>query len=176
VALRVSEKFAAHLIVDFRRLGQPPPKELSPVEFLFDWFEPGVATVASPVLISQDALLTWPVLLEDGWGKDAVVCLFSNQDTAEIWAHLRRLCRAKGHGGAPPTAVLGFCWPSVLVALLSHHVGYSNQLFERLDAIMTEFPDLPDTWQIYGGPALPDSLDGLGFERGQAEKSSVANP
>jgi hypothetical protein len=114
--------------------------------------------------------------LADGWGKDAVVCLFSNRDTKEIWGHLRRVCRAKGHGDAPPTAVLGFCWPSVLVALLSHHVGYSNQLFEHLDIIMTEFPDLPDTWQLYGGPALPGCLDELGFAREEAEKSSVASP
>ena len=80
----------------------------------------------------------------------------------------------KGAGDAPPTAVLGFCWPSVLAALLSHHVAYSNQLLEGIDAILTEFPDLPDTWQLFGGPALPGCLDGLDFEREQAEESSVA--
>ncbi len=168
VALRLSEKFAAHLIVDFRRLGQAPPKDVATVEFLFDWFRPDVAAAASPVLISQNDLATWPMLLEEGWGKDAVVCLFSNRDTAEVWGHLRRACRGKGHGDAPPTAVLGFCWPSVLVALLSHHVAYSNQLCEGTHAILTEFPDLPDTWQLFGGPALPDSLDELGFEREKA--------
>ncbi|MEI8373353.1 MAG: FHA domain-containing protein [Planctomycetota bacterium] len=171
VALRLSEKSVAHLIVDFRRLGQAVPKDFDKVEYLFDWFEPDVAAVASPVLISQNDFVAWPLFLEDGWGKDAVVCLFSNQATAEVWSHLRRVCRAKGHGDAPPTAVLGFCWPSVLVALLSHHVAYSNQLFDGIDAILTEFPDLPDTWQLFGGLALPDRLDELGFEREQAEKN-----
>ncbi len=171
VALRLSEKFVAHLIVDFRRLGQAVPKDFDKVEFLFDWFEPDVAAVASPVLISQNDFAAWPLLLEDGWGKDAVVCLFSNQDTAGVWSHLRRVCRAKGHGDAPPTAVLGFCWPSVLVALLSHHVAYSNQLFDGIDTILTELPDLPDTWQLFGRLALPDCLDEIGFEREQAEKT-----
>jgi hypothetical protein len=176
VALRLSEKFAAHLIVDFRRLEQALPTDLGAVEFLFDWFQPDVAAVASPLLISQNDLAAWPTLLEEGWGKDAVICLFSNRDTAEVWAHLRRVCRAKGHGEAPPAAVLGFCWPSVLVAILSHHAAYSNQLCEGIDAILTEFPDLPDTWQLFGGTALPECLDELGFERERAEQTNGASP
>jgi hypothetical protein len=172
VAVWLSEKFAAHLIVDFRKMGLSPPKELPKAEFLFDWFKPGVAEVASPLLIAQGDLAAWPDLVEAGWGKDALVCIFSNQEEGQVWSHLRRVCRAKGPIDGPPTAVLGFCWPSVLVALLSHHVAYSKQLFEGLDAILTEFPDLPDTWQVFGREALPDDLDMLGFEREKAEKAA----
>ena len=184
VALRLSEKFAAHLMVDFRRLGQPLPKDLPSTrsaggpEFLFDWLDPDVAAVASPVLVSQYDLATWPEVLESGRGKDAVVCLFSNRERAEVWSHLRRTCRVghprsgSGCGDGPPTAVLGICWPTVLVAILSHHVAYAKQLFQGIDAILTEFPDLPDTWQLFGTPTLPDELDALGFEREGTGKDS----
>ena len=169
VALRLCDKFAAHLIVDFRRLGQPPPKDLCQREYLFDWFNPAIAALASPLLISQHDLTSWPELLEAGWGKDAVVCVFSNEDRAEVWRHLRQVCRVKARASGPPTAVLGFCWPSVLVSLLSHHAAYSSQLLEGLDAVLTEFPDLPDTWQLYGKGSLPDDLDALGFDQQRAE-------
>ncbi len=173
VALRVSKSLSAHLIVDFRRLGQPPPQELNKVEFLFDWFEPQVAAVASPVLVSQDTYPAWPCLIEEGWGKDAVTCFFSHLEISKVWSHLRRACRAKGQSDAPPSAILGFCWPSVLVALLSHSPAYAKLVCDGMDIILTEFPDLPETWQLYGGQSLPGILDGLGFRPVEEEKPQV---
>ena len=32
-----------------------------------------------------------------------------------------------------------------------------------MNAILTEFPDLPDTWQVYGGTELPATLEHLGL-------------
>ena len=90
LAVLLCQSCPAHLIVDFRNLGSPRPEELTARNYLFDWLPPPAADVASPLLIGQDDLLTWPMLIEQGWGKDAVICLFSQQEKSALLEHLRR--------------------------------------------------------------------------------------
>ena len=83
--MRLSIAFHPYLVVDFKRLGQPPPQGLSPFEFLFDWFEPKVAVGVSPLLIAAEDMTVWTSLIEAAWGKDALVCFFSEQEPAKVW-------------------------------------------------------------------------------------------
>ena len=114
--------------------------------------------LVSPVLISQSDLFTWTELIAQGWGKDAVIAIFSRADTASLLAHFRRACKVKAN------AVLGCCWPSVLAPLLSNSTpARVGGLLTDIDAVLVELPDLPDTWQIYGTRQIVDSLEQVGF-------------
>ena len=175
VALRLSEKFAAHLIVDFRRLGQSLTGGLESGRVLVRLVRAGCGGggVAGPDLARRFGDLARAARRGLGQRRRGLPVLQSGYGGSLGTSRAARAA-PRGTATAPPTAVLGFCWPSVLVALLSHHAAYSNQLFEGIDAILTEFPDLPDTWQLFGDRPFPAVSTSLGFEREQAEESSVA--
>jgi hypothetical protein len=173
LAVRLCRLLPAYLIVDFKNLGAPPPEELTEPAYLFDWLDPVAAAVVSPVIVAPDDLLTWPTLLEQGWGNDAVIGLFSKQEKPVLVEHLRRSCRTKAHSNDPNAAILGYCWPSVLAPLLSHHTAsFVQQLLTGIDVVLVEMPDLPETWQLFGTAQVVDLLDRLGFHARSAETSS----
>jgi hypothetical protein len=85
---------------------------------------------------------------------------------------LRRACHAKGAPGAPGDGILGYCWPSVLPNLLSHGpTKLVQRLFDGIEAALVEFPDLPETWQVYGGPQIAGLFEQMGFEKKPLEKA-----
>ncbi len=164
VAARVSELYPVCLIVDFNKSGSPPPEALVSWEYLFDWFDEPVAAVASPRVVTLEDCFDWPAIVAQHWGHDAVVCLFSGQEKTALLEHLRRMCRPKHAGREPSGGMVGYCWPSVLAPLLSLSTsGYVGQLVEGIDAVLVEFPDMPETWQIFGRDALAGNLKKLGF-------------
>jgi len=173
LAILLGESTPAWLIVDFHHLGEPPPPELIAPGYLFDWLDPAVVQAVSPVVLGNDDLPTWPTLLESGWGKDAVVGLFSRQDKPALLDHLRRSCRTKAGAPQPNDPIIGYCWPSVLAPLLSHYApDFVQRLLEGIDAVLVEFPDLPDTWQLYGRQELVGLLCRLGFELKPVEEGA----
>jgi len=174
LAVLLCQSCPAYLIVDFRNLGSPPPEELVSRNYLFDWLEPPAAAVASPLLVGQDDLLTWPVLIGQGWGKDAVICLFSKQEKPALLEHLHRSLRAKPQREDMSGGMLGYCWPSVMSMLLAHSPpAMVRQLLSGIDAVLVELPDLPETWQLYGEARVADLLAEVGFSRKAAEHSDA---
>jgi len=164
LAVTVCSVLPAHLIVDFHKLGSPRPAELATPNYLFDWLEPPVADLVSPIIVSQDEYLSWPNLIDEGWGNDAVVCLFSRQEKPQLVEHLRRALH-KGPGDSQGGGIVGYCWPSVLGPLLLYsRPQFIKQLLAGIDAVLVELPDLPDAWQIYGGERVAKVLRELGFQ------------
>ena len=151
-----------HLIVDLNRLGVPLPPELGEPQYLFDWLDPAAAQLASPVFISPDPENdAWRPLVDAGWGGDAVVCLFSKTPAAELIGHLRNACKARSGGGM---AVFGYCWPGVLAPVLLHSPAKQvSRFMAGIEAVLVEFPDLPETWQLFGDPMLASTLNKFGF-------------
>ena len=151
-----------HMIVDLNRLGMPFPEELGEPQYIFDWLDPLAAKAASPVLISpkpeEDA---WKPLLEQGWGQDAVVCLFSKKTSADVLGHWRSICQGRS-GGQP--AVYGYSWPGVLVpVLMCSPASQVSKLMAGIECMLVEFPDLAETWQLFGDPMLAQALNKFGF-------------
>lgn len=168
LAVQLADPLPVHLVVNFALLGCPPPEELAARDYLFDWLEPAVRNVASPLVLGQGDFIGWPDLLRAGWGKDAIVCLFSRMEKRSVLDHLRSACRQRdrGEGGA---AIVGLSWPSVLAPLLAMSSPQAAQtLMAGIEAVLVELPDLPETWQLYGGPDLGQTLDrsGLVLSRG----------
>jgi len=173
LAVLLSESTPAYLIVDFHHLGEPPPPELAAPSYLFDWLDPAAVPAVSPMVLGQDDLVTWPMLVDTGWGKDAVVGLFSRQEKPALLEHLRRSCRTRPGAPQPNDPILGYCWPSVLAQLLAHYAPESVQrLLTGIDAVLVEFAELPETWQLYGTRDLVGQLSRLGFELKPAEEGA----
>lgn len=173
LAVLLSESTPAYLIVDFHHLGEPPPPDLAAPSYLFDWLDPAAVPEVSPIVLGQDDLVTWPMLVDSGWGKDAVVGLFSRQEKPALLEHLRRSCRTKPGDPQPNDPILGYCWPCVLAQLLSHSAAdFVQRLLAGIDAVLVEFPELPETWQLYGPRDLVGQLSRLGFELKPAEGGS----
>jgi hypothetical protein len=164
LAVLLSRSLTAYLIVDFRNLGIPPPEELSQPDYLFDWLDPQVAAMVSPIVVSQADLLTWPELVAQGWGKDAVICLLSSREKPVILQHLREVVRVKGKRPDQGGAILGYCWPGVMSMLLAHNTpGFVNHLMDGIEAVLVEFADLPETWQLFGKIEMAELLNRIGF-------------
>jgi FHA domain/Domain of unknown function (DUF4123) len=165
LAALLAQKISLYLIVDSRKIEAPPPPPEPPC-YLFDWLDPQAAALVSPVIVSQEDFADWPVVLQRGWGADAVICLFSKQAKEALVEHLRRSLRAKGKRDDPSAGMIGFCWPSVMALLLSHQTPrFVSQLLTGIDAVLVELPDLPETWQLFGGATMVEALDRLGLVR-----------
>jgi hypothetical protein len=166
LASRLCQVYPVYLIVDFTKLPSGPPDGLESPAYLFDWLEPEAAATVSPVVLAQTDLLDWPALVEAGWGNDAVICLFSTQEKPALLEHLRRVIRTKPKQEDVSGGMIGYCWPSVMAVLLAYGTPeFVSQLLAGIEAVLVELPDLPETWQVYGGPQVPGLLDQFGFQQ-----------
>jgi len=160
----MARQMPLYLIVDFRKLGMPPPSAGSERSYLFSWLPPEAAAV-SPRVIAAGELDEWPALVAQGWGNDAVVCLFSRQSKPELVAHLQDVARVKGKKGDASSGMLGFCWPSVMAMLLAYaQPALVQRLLVGIEAVLVELPDLPDTWQLYGESRVAQWLEKTGLQ------------
>lgn len=204
LAARLSRVLPAYLIVDYNKLGELPPAEQTSEEketteqtadekapaerpspdYLFDWLPDAAKAMASPVVLAAVESPGWAELVEEGWGNDAVVCLFTRQNKDDLLHQLRNVCRGRAAGdkragdddrakdSAKPAggSMVGFCWPSVMAPILAHYkVDFVRRLFENIEAVLVELPDLPITWQLYGDAELPSMLDQFGLTREEDE-------
>ncbi len=172
VAVLLAQAYQPYFIVDFRNLTGVIPEEIESPDFLFDWLDPAAAVLASPIVLSGEEYAAWPELIEQGWGEDAIICLFSKQEKPAVLEHLRHCIRPKEQAdGTRKGAILGFCWPSVMAPLLSNYKPKPvEDLLAGIEAVLVELPDLPITWQVYGHESIVSVLDGLGFTREEPEE------
>jgi hypothetical protein len=162
----LSLKVPLHLIVDPRKIEPKPAEPPGTVDYLFNWIPPEVAALASPIVLSADQFGDWPSLVEQGWGNDAVVCLFSHYDKPSLLEHLRQCLRAKPKQTDMSAGIVGYCWPGVLSMILAHGMhNFVGSFFTGIDAVLIELPDLPEVWQLYGPSAITKLIDDLGFAR-----------
>ena len=176
LAALLSENIPVYLIVDFKNLGSLPPDDLGQPHYLFDWLEPDAAATVSPVVLSQNDSAAWSTLVGEGWGNDAVICLFSKQDKTALLEHLHRCIRAKPDREDLSGGIVGYCWPSVMAMLLAHGTpSYVRRLLAGIDAVLVELPDLPETWQVYGVNQVAELLGRLGLVRQPPEEAASSN-
>lgn len=164
LAVRLAQFCPVYLLLDFHHLGTPVPEDLRRRDYVFGWLDPPVAAGVSPLVVSQEELPHWPQLVDQAWGKDAVVCLFSRMQKGPLLEHVQAACRSRQRGGEPGDAVMGYCWPSVLSATLAHSpAAVVQSLLAGIEAVLVELPDLPETWQVFGPAELRHYFDRAGL-------------
>jgi hypothetical protein len=163
LAKRLASIEPLHAVVDFRRLETSPPTAPAEPKYLFDWMG-DAAPQSSPVLLSEtDTDL--PPLIERGWRKNGVVCLFSSAENETLLAHWREKVRPD------QGRVLGLCWPSILCQLVERSQGDFVQAFIKpFRALLVEDSASPDNWLIYAWEPLDASLEQLRLERMEKEE------
>lgn len=172
LAALLARQISLYLIADFRKLGQPPPDTVRERSYLFSWLPAEAAAAVSPLVLAASELDQWPDLVAQGWGSDALVCLFSRQDKADVVAHLQDAACVKGRKGDASSGMLGFCWPSVMAMLLAYgQPALVRRVLAGMEAVLIELPDLPDTWQVYGEHAVTQWLENAGL---QLEENAAA--
>lgn len=174
LAALLARQISLYLIVDFRKLGQPPPDTLRERSYLFSWLPAEAAAAVSPLVMAASEIGQWPDLVAQGWGSDALICLFSRQDKPDLVAHLQDAACVKGRKGDASSGMLGFCWPSVMAMLLAYgQPALVRRVLAGMDAVLIELPDLPDTWQVYGENSVIRWLEnaGLRLEESAAEET-----
>ena len=174
LATLLCQVYPVYLTVDFHNLGTPRPEEIEAVDYLFDWVDPAAAEAVSPVVLAQTDFLGWPDLVAEGWGSDAVVCFYSNLDKPAMLAHLRRAIRVKPQRDDVSGGIVGYCWPSVMSMLLAHSPrDMVDRLLSGTEAVLVELPDLPETWQLFGGNQLRGVLEKIGFTEAETDVRTV---
>ena len=164
----LSQGHPLYLIVDFNRLESAPPVDLASMDFLFDWMPESAIASRSPVLLGPVAGGPELELVDQAWGEDAVICIFSRQQKGALLAQLRAALRT----GAD--SMLGYCWPSVLGPLLSfYNKPFIQKFMTGIDSILVEFADLPETWQVFANADFEKELANLGLQRQAAEPAGM---
>jgi hypothetical protein len=157
LAQTLARQLRLALIIDPHRL-QIPVDQLTDGQVLLDWLDPAAAAQMSPLLVpGNDVNLSH---LENGWGADAVVCLFCSGDNGQLLEQLQQMSRPKDE----KEGMLGICWPNVLAHLLQSQQDLSNQLVNAASAILLEDPSDPNQWILYGDESLSDLLNKAGIQ------------
>jgi hypothetical protein len=167
IARRLAQAFPLFLLVDFNRLAIPLPPDLTDPDYLFDWLPPQILAQASPVLLSAQEITQWEAFVQDGWGKDGLVCLYARQKKADLLDGLRSAARRKAADSddAQQDAVVALAWPRIMAMLLANSSPESvGSLLSGIDAVLLE-DDSGESWQVFGHDDLAQTLDRLGLVR-----------
>lgn len=168
----LGRRLPLYLLVDFNKMLEGRPADMGEPKYLFDTLPAEAKAIASPWIVAAAEYPEWFSLVETGWGEDAIVAIFSQRDPAELIAHLRSQAEMEGRA-------VGICWPSVLAPLLAYYKQeYVSKLLSGIDAVVAEFADFPDTWQVFGKAELQATLEAAGLQAEQPEEAAAnsSNP
>jgi pSer/pThr/pTyr-binding forkhead associated (FHA) protein len=164
VARRCAQLFPLFLVIDCMKTGIPTDPDGA--DYLYGWLPSEILAQTSPVIISaKEASKTFD-LLEAGWGKDGVICLYSREEEEILRDHLRSMARYyASESEQADAAVLAFGWPSILAPLLAHgDPGFATAFFARVDAVLME-TESPDSWLLFGKSELEQDVVKMGFNQ-----------
>ena len=89
---RLAKVVPLSLLVNFSKLGLRPPAQPQPV-YLFDWIPMPIVTQLSPVFVSTEMTIESKLeLIEQAWGQDAVVLIYSKWEASRLLPHSRSNC------------------------------------------------------------------------------------
>ena len=147
-----------HFMVDFRRAKAPPPPNVAELPMLFDWLgEPG--RQFSPVVLAAEALPAPDQFVQQGWGTDGLVGLFTTQSAEDVVAHLRRNVRIGSD------RVVGICWPGILGQILSHYrEDFVRKILSITATVLVEGGEAGAEWHLYSLSPLDETLMAMGFK------------
>ncbi len=155
----------AFAIIDFAKLGIDIPDELAEPNYLLDWLPDDVQAQNSPVVISPGETVKLDALIDEAWGNDCLILVFSKSGPDEVRGHLRSIANFNPGTGkqTPGETLFLYWWPSLLRPTLEHSAEkVVAQMMSGIDAIMIETPD-QGRWCVFAGNAFLEQLQQMGF-------------
>lgn len=163
------------LVVDFSRAGIAIPEAIPRRSYLYKGFAAEVADELSPLFLPPTKRLDRFELLNQGWGSDSVLAIFSREDPTTLLLSLREASqwRDETREGLPSEEemksngprVVCIGTPSIFGSLLAN--GQADRvkgLMEGIDAVMFE-GDGGAGWVIASGSSMGEELRRLGFQQ-----------
>ncbi|MGO9108726.1 MAG: FHA domain-containing protein [Thermoguttaceae bacterium] len=131
--------------------------------YLLDSLSPALAQRLSPIFISASDGVDLLSLVEQAWGKDALVCIFSNLDAPQLLAELREAARGEHTMTAASEHILRSCRPSRLAPLVAaSSPQFAEFLYSRIDALLIE-PQSSEYWEVMARTEFGTVLEELGW-------------
>jgi FHA domain-containing protein len=150
VARLLAQEALPYLLVDFNKLKLPLPENLAEPAYLLDWLPEDSRTRYSPLLLAESDGMDLFSLIADGWGKDGLICIYSEKEKPELLNQLRRVAGA-------------FISPSVLTPQLSQGAPvFVRNLFAGMEAVLLE-NDSPSQWLLLTCIEFESTMGKLGF-------------
>jgi len=116
------------------------------------------ATVAAEVsprmipVVDPQQRVEW---VQNGWGSNGIIVLFSQVPVFPLLEHYQRLMGAAKGEMAKPKPFVGLCWPSVLELVLNNgKAEYAAEIVEPCEAILLQCNQSPGGWRMFGNERL----------------------
>jgi hypothetical protein len=152
------------LIVDFTRMDDVPrPEQLASPEYLMNFLPEETWQANSPLVLSPADGVDLAGLIQAGWGKDAVIGVYSDAPAEDVLARLRA---APGVYVRPSLA-----WPQ----LTSTAPVFADNVFAELLAVLVEGPSA-EQWNLVGRDDLEPRLQEIGLTRQAGDSPGKNDP
>ena len=158
IARLLAQEYPLYVIANFKKLEKPVPEDLASPEYLMSWLPKESREAYSPMILSASDGVDLFSLIEEAWGKDAVVSVCSRQERPKLLLNFRR------NAGT-------FCRPDILRPQMNAAASeYVENLFSGIDAVLLE-GDSPEQWTVFSRSEFNQTLEKLGFVRAPAEEN-----
>lgn len=154
-----------HWIVDLRMAANRPTNLPVPPIYLFDWLHPDVADLVTPRILTAGDVEQTPEVLNQLWGRNALVGMAAKNDGGKFVAHLQLAAKGflVGDTAHAPKTVWGYCWPHALRTMLNSPPSTEvRQLLSEINCILIESDQAG--WQLYTRPEMRNELEKLGIQ------------
>jgi hypothetical protein len=150
IAWLLARQFPLFLMADFSKTDLPLPPQFKQVDYLFNWMDEQVLPFCSPILIGPSDPIDPYEVIDEFWGKAALLCLFSDLEKPELLLKFRAAIRGDdGKATTVPKGMLGYCWPDAArPVLISAPEKLTAPLMRWMRAVLVE-AEPPDSWQLF---------------------------
>lgn len=154
-----------HVIIAAGKLRPLVEKLNVELVYLHDWVPEFMQPHSSPLVLSGcDPEVLLPVI-QDGWGKDGLVCVFSRAETENLVAHLRQATKGTSDPNSHPVEKQMFysSQPAILRQVLRTATPeFAEFVFSEIDALVFESPS-PEKWEALSSDGLTAAFADLGI-------------
>lgn len=151
-------------IMHFQKGDLEYPADLTESTPLLHWLPEETARNYGPVMVPPTQQLDRFGTADALWDKDGLICVYA-RDIHGAMKHLVELVKYNMSGPNDQEGIFGYCWPSVLSALLlNQDEKIVDLIFSGiLDCVFMEVPGEPGNWQMFGTDAHVSLLNQNGF-------------
>ena len=156
-----------YAIMDFRRLEQPAPAELTDPHYLFGWIPAESQPQLSPVLVSPKTCPAALAAIHAGWGKDGLVCFGSTLRGEALVDHWRKAIGVTED--QPGKAMTAYHWPSLVSMMLAcQSPKQLEPLLSGVSWLFVEAPGEPGAWKLFADEKFASVLTSAGLTAASA--------